>query len=198
MDGVPGWSGSPGRTAPMVMPGDSFTAAFTPPRAGTFIYHSHANDSYQIASGLAAPLIVLEPGATYDTATDRTFLINQEPNNPRGRINGQLLPDTLHLTAGTAYRFRFIAIAPDWRVWVTLSDSGGPLRWRAIAKDGAELPPHQATARTARLLMGAGETADFGFTPNGPEPLTLEVATQKKGWTVRIPVVVDNHPSGRI
>jgi manganese oxidase len=198
MDGVPGWSGSPGRTAPMVMPGDSFTAAFTPPRAGTFIYHSHSNDSYQIASGLAAPLIVLEPGATYDTATDRTFLINQEPNNPHGRINGQLLPDTLHLIAGTAYRFRLIAIAPDWRVWVTLSDSSGPLRWHAIAKDGADLPAHQATARTARLLMGAGETADFGFTPNGPGPLTLEVATQKKGWTVKIPVVVDNHPSGKI
>ena len=45
-----------------IAPGDSFTAEFTPPRAGTFIYHSHANELIQISGGLYGPLIVVEPG----------------------------------------------------------------------------------------------------------------------------------------
>jgi len=34
-DGVSGWSRAAGSVAPLVAPGDSFTVAFTPPRAGT-------------------------------------------------------------------------------------------------------------------------------------------------------------------
>jgi len=40
-DGVAGWSGSAGHMPPPIPPGDSFVAEYTPPRAGTFIYHSH-------------------------------------------------------------------------------------------------------------------------------------------------------------
>lgn len=189
VDGVPGWSGAPGHTAPMVMPGDSFTVEFTPPRAGTFIYHSHSNEYFQIAAGLAAPLIVLDSAEQYDPATDHTILINQGIDGT-GRINGRALPDTLHLVAGTPYRFRIINIAPDWRVFVTLGDSVGTAVWCAIAKDGADLPAHQATSRPARLLMGPGETADFVFTPQYPGAFVLEVATQLKGWALRTPITV--------
>ncbi|HET8650536.1 MAG TPA: multicopper oxidase domain-containing protein [Gemmatimonadales bacterium] len=190
VDGVPGWSGSSGHVAPLVMPGDSFTVSFTPPRAGTFIYHSHSNEYYQIAAGLAAPLIVLDSGAVYDSATDRTFLINQGID-ASGRLNGKSAPDTLRLTAGLQYRFRFINIAPDWRVRVTLADSSGPVQWRSVAKDGADLPPRQATTRAAELKMGPGETADFSFTPEPGRPMALEIATQLKGWGMKVPIVVD-------
>ncbi|MGI8498113.1 MAG: multicopper oxidase domain-containing protein, partial [Gemmatimonadaceae bacterium] len=40
-DGVAGWSGAGSRVAPMIAPRDSFIVRFTPPRAGTFIYHTH-------------------------------------------------------------------------------------------------------------------------------------------------------------
>jgi FtsP/CotA-like multicopper oxidase with cupredoxin domain len=189
VDGVPGWSGAPGHTAPMVMPGDSFTVEFTPPRAGTFIFHSHSNEYFQIAAGLAAPLIVLDSAERYDPATDHTILINQGIDGT-GRINGRAVPDTLRLVAGISYRLRIINIAPDWRVFVSLEDSSGLATWRAVAKDGTDLPPHQATSRPARLLMGPGETADFAFTPQGSVLLSLEAATQIKGWVVRVPVVV--------
>ena len=43
-DGVPDWSGAGRTTLPMIAPHDSLTVRFTPPRAGTFIYHSHANE----------------------------------------------------------------------------------------------------------------------------------------------------------
>jgi FtsP/CotA-like multicopper oxidase with cupredoxin domain len=173
----------------MVMPGDSFTVEFTPPRAGTFIFHSHSNEYFQIAAGLAAPLIVLDSAERYDPATDHTILINQGIDGT-GRINGRAVPDTLRLVAGISYRLRIINIAPDWRVFVSLEDSSGLATWRAVAKDGTDLPPHQATSRPARLLMGPGETADFAFTPQGSVLLSLEAATQIKGWVVRVPVVV--------
>jgi FtsP/CotA-like multicopper oxidase with cupredoxin domain len=189
VDGVPGWSGSPSRLAPMIMPGGSFVAEFTPTRAGTFIYHSHSNEYYQIAAGLAAPLIVLEPGAVLDTATDKTIFVNQGLDG-RGRINGVSQPDTMRLLAGTTYRFRVIDIAPDWRVFVMLTDAAGPVRWRAIAKDGADLPPNQRTLQTARLPVGPGEAADFSYTPTAPGNLVLDVSTQVDGWAIRVPVQV--------
>jgi len=47
-DGVDGFSGYGDRLAPMIMPGKSFEARFTPPRAGTFIYHTHLHDPWQL------------------------------------------------------------------------------------------------------------------------------------------------------
>src|SRR4029078_1977730 len=185
VDGVPGRSGSTSRRAQGVMPGGSFIAEFTPTRAGTFIYHSHSNEYFQIAAGLAAPLIVLAPGAVFDTTTDKTIFVNESVDG-RGRINGVAHPDALRLLVGTAYRFRLIDIAPDFRIFASLVDAVGPVRWRAMAKDGADLPHNQRTAQTAHLPMGPGETADFSYTPTEPGSLTLDVSTQVEGWTIRI------------
>jgi len=60
-DGVPGFGGTAGSVTPPVAPGGTFTARFTPPRAGTFIYHTHWHNSAQLAGGIYGPLIVLEP-----------------------------------------------------------------------------------------------------------------------------------------
>lgn len=100
------------------------------------------------------------------------------------------MPDTLRLVAGTSYRFRVINIAPDWRVVVTLGDSGSPVQWRDIARGGADLPLRQDTERPAYLLMGPGETTDFNFTPQHPGVLALEGATQLKGWALQVPITV--------
>jgi FtsP/CotA-like multicopper oxidase with cupredoxin domain len=59
-DGVPGWSGSPGRIMPPIAPGDSFVAEFVPPRAGTFIYHAHHNEQLQLGAGLYGALLVVD------------------------------------------------------------------------------------------------------------------------------------------
>ena len=39
------------------VPRDSFVARFTPPRAGTFVYHTHVNESRQQLAGLAGALV---------------------------------------------------------------------------------------------------------------------------------------------
>ena len=65
MDGVPGL------TQPPIQPGESFTYEFTPPDAGTFWYHPHANSLEQIGRGLAGILIVEE---REPVAVDRDLL----------------------------------------------------------------------------------------------------------------------------
>lgn len=55
MDGVPHLTQAP------VLPGGSFDYRFTPPDAGTFWYHPHANSSEQLGRGLHGLLIVDEP-----------------------------------------------------------------------------------------------------------------------------------------
>jgi FtsP/CotA-like multicopper oxidase with cupredoxin domain len=55
MDGVPGL------TQPLIKPGEKFTYEFTPPDAGTFWYHPHADSLRQLGRGLAGVLIVEEP-----------------------------------------------------------------------------------------------------------------------------------------
>ncbi len=65
-DGVGGWSGDRALLAPVIAPGDSFDARFAPPRAGTFIYHTHFDEIRQEPAGLAGALVVLEPGAPWD------------------------------------------------------------------------------------------------------------------------------------
>lgn len=54
MDGVPGL------TQPPIKPSESFSYEFTPPDAGTFWYHPHANSLQQLGRGLAGALIVEE------------------------------------------------------------------------------------------------------------------------------------------
>ena len=42
----------------LVQPGETFTYRFTPPDAGTFWYHPHANETEQLEKGLYGALIV--------------------------------------------------------------------------------------------------------------------------------------------
>ena len=60
-DGVHGWSGSGNQATPIIQPGATFVVRFTPPRAGTFIYHTHLHDNQQLTSGLYGAMLVLEP-----------------------------------------------------------------------------------------------------------------------------------------
>jgi hypothetical protein len=92
-------------------------------------------------------------------------------------VNGDTTPSPIELRKGVTYRFRIISIAPhDGKVIRLLSDTALQ-RWRPVAKDGADLPPHQATLRGARLQMGIGETWDVELTPADTRELTLEILT---------------------
>jgi FtsP/CotA-like multicopper oxidase with cupredoxin domain len=189
-DGVPGWSGIPGRLFPGIAPGDSFTAGFTPPRAGSFMYHAHANELVQILGGLYGPLIVLPPGEPFDTAANRLVMVGSllRHDSLFGVVNGRLDPAPIELSVGRSYRIRLFNIG-DARTYFALRRPDSSLvAWRALAKDGADLPPALAVLATAPLLTGPGEVADFQFTPERPGELVLDVNSPFAGWRLGVPV----------
>jgi FtsP/CotA-like multicopper oxidase with cupredoxin domain len=79
----------------------------------------------------------------------------------------------LEVQVGKRYRFRFICITPAPGLEVTLADGDHAETWRAIAKDGATLPPAQAVHQTAKFQINPGETYDFEFEPTSPGSLRL-------------------------
>ena len=164
----------------------------TPPRAGTFIYHSHWRERKQLGAGLTGPLIVLPPGEKFDPASDKTFLFTRDGTDGTEPLllNGIPQPAPIPLTVGTRYRFRFINIPPvDSDLTYSIVDaSGTPAQWRAIAKDGADLPPQQATLREAKFNLGVGETYGFDFQPQAKATLTLEAKGETQTRTATLGV----------
>ena len=181
-DGVAGFSGSAQRMSPLIAAGDSFEARFTPPRAGTFIYHTHVDELRQQPAGMSGALIILEPGQRYDPATDIAVLITTPRDSADQRrtvlLNGRLAPAPVDVRVGVPHRLRFINITtgrPSIRL--ELRRDTTLLTWRALAKDGGELPAARQLARPARQQISIGETYDFELTPAATGEYRLEVRT---------------------
>lgn len=171
-DGVPGWNGTAQRTTPFIPAGESFVAYMTPPRAGTFIYHTHWHDVKQLTGGMYGALLVMEPGRNYDPTTDKVFVLGRgglnEMQDPL-LLNGSPQPGLMVLLTGQTYRFRLVNITPNDRLVATsLLLNNRPVQWRAVAKDGADLPVQQATMRDSVQTISVGETYDFEFSPDAP------------------------------
>jgi FtsP/CotA-like multicopper oxidase with cupredoxin domain len=176
-DGVVGWSGIGKRVAPVIAPRDSFTARLTLPRAGTFIYHTHLNDLEQLTSGLYGAIIVVEPGKPFDPRTDHIFLVSWDgPEQPPNIVvNGTATPPPLTMDYGSTHRLRLINIGVAGIVRFALQRDTTIVAWRAVAKDGADLPPSQATNRRAVQSVMVGEAYDFEFTPPERGSYTLSI-----------------------
>jgi manganese oxidase len=187
-DGVAGWTGSGKQTTPAIVAGGSFVARMTPPRAGTFIYHTHWHDVAQLLNGVYGPLIVLEPGEKYDATHDRTFVFSMGKYAPFGYlllINGRPECDPIELHTGERYRFRMINITDDivdLRVRLTSDDK--PVQWRIIAKDGADLPAAQLKFSRADMPITVGETYDVEYQSDTPGVANLQI------WEVSFPTPV--------
>jgi FtsP/CotA-like multicopper oxidase with cupredoxin domain len=206
-DGVSGFSGMGSRVSPIIAPSDSFVAHFTPPRAGTFIYHSHVNEPIQHRAGMLGALIVVDSlGTRGDEAT--IFLksaragVAAQPT-PVLDVNGQVNPDTITLHVGRPARFRLISLAllnPNAVVILTSRPDSATvlradslvLRWQPLAKDGADLPAAMRAPRLARQLVSMGETYDFEFTPVSRGNLRIEVRGAGAGALLgRVPIRVE-------
>nr|AUN36851.1 multicopper oxidase [uncultured bacterium] len=187
-DGVTGWSGAGNRLAPSVMPGDSFVARLTLPRAGTFIYHTHLNDIEQLTSGLYGGIVVLEPGQRFDSRRDHVFVTGWDgdtrpPKFPHLMINGDSVPGPMTLAAGVSHRLRIINISPGGLIRYSIVRDTSPVKWKQLAKDGADLPPGQVRMTPAVRQIGVGEAYDFEFTPEpGKYRMTAEIR-DKPLWT---------------
>jgi FtsP/CotA-like multicopper oxidase with cupredoxin domain len=182
-DGVAGWGGDGAsggtRVAPLIAPEDSFVVRMTPPRAGTFILHAHVDDMRQIALGLYGALIVLPPGETWQPATDHIFLVSQIGRGPGALngVNGSARPEPMALATGVRHRLRFINITIQDDAELELRSDTALVSWRAIAKDGADLPSARAIRGPAVLRIAPGETYDYEVTL-APGDYRLSVKSQ--------------------
>jgi FtsP/CotA-like multicopper oxidase with cupredoxin domain len=169
MDGVPGLTQKP------VRPGESFTYEFTPPDAGTFWYHPHADTLQQLGRGLAGALIVEE---REPIAVDRDLVWfiedwrldsdgriapgfgNRMEAGMSGRIgntvtiNGRV-PDTISVKAGERVRLRLIN-ATLARI-AGLNFAGH--RPVVVAYDGQPCDAH--VPEGGRLVLGPAMRADL-------------------------------------
>jgi FtsP/CotA-like multicopper oxidase with cupredoxin domain len=168
MDGVPGL------TQPPIRPGQKFTYEFTPPDAGTFWYHPHANSLQQLGRGMAGALIVDEPEPV---AVDRDLVWlladwrltsdaqiapgfgNAMDAAMSGRIGNTVtlngaLSESVPVRAGERVRLRLIngALA---RIMALRFEGHRPV---VVAIDGQPCDPHEPA--NGRLLLGPAMRID--------------------------------------
>jgi FtsP/CotA-like multicopper oxidase with cupredoxin domain len=193
-DGVPGFSGIGDKIMPPIPAGQTFAAEFTPPRSGTFPYHSHLHEMRQIGSGMYGAIIVSD--APRDTTRDHLIVAGggglpvfykQAPNFLL--VNGSVTPRPLRMTVGDTNRVRIVSIHADEILHFRLGTELEAARWRPLARDGADLPLALRASTPAVLSMGPGETADFTFVPTRPGNMMLEVWIER-GQRVVLPVEV--------
>jgi len=203
VDGVPGFSGAGRHLSPAIAPGDSFEARFTPPRAGTFMYHAHVDEVREQLGGLEGALIVRDPGGTPSIDDHVFFLKGLGPKDSATHpleINGETDPDTVVLHFGRPARFRFLNLStavpvalfrltarPDSSL--TSGKDTLVVSWRPVAKDGFDLPGALEVSRPANQIVSMGETYDFEYTPQRTGTLRLEVRTGQ--LLVRVPIRVE-------
>ena len=149
-DGVHGWSGIGVKLAPVIEPGGSFVVRFTPPRTGTFIYHTHLHDERQLPLGLYGAMIVVEDVDKFDPATDHVMVVARSGLDPA--VPDVLIPAIPVVLngesnlkqvwkAGQRHRVRLINITPvnpDGGA----RDGAGPVTWKTWRKTVAPLPQH--------------------------------------------------------
>lgn len=194
-DGVPGISGSKTQLAPVVVPTDSFEVRMTPPRSGTFIYHSHVNEIRQQRAGVAGALIVVDRGK-WDATRDFPILLTSPSDSVAEEtsllINSSATPAALELRRGIAHRLRLINItATRPGLVVELKQDSLLMAWRAVAKDGAEIPTAARTVRPARQAISIGETMDMEFFPTAPGEYRLEARTSGGALLATLPIRVN-------
>jgi len=169
MDGVPGL------TQPPIRPGESFTYEFTPPDAGTFWYHPHADSLQQLGRGLAGAFIVdeREPVAVdrdilwfiEDWRLDDSGRIAPGFGNPMeagmsGRIGNTIavngrVPDRVAVKAGERVRLRIVNAALA-RIVGLRFEGHRPV---VISHDGQPCEPYLSEG--GRLVLGPAMRADL-------------------------------------
>ena len=172
MDGVPGLS------QPPIPPGGRFVYAFTPPDAGTFWYHPHANSLRQLGMGLAGAMIVEERSPVIGYDRDLTWVlgdwrltpdaqVDDRFGSPReaamvGRIgntvtlNGRV-PQAEAVRAGERIRLRLVNVSLA-RIMALRFEGHAPV---VIAVDGQPCVPHPAPE--GRVVLGPAMRVDLAL-----------------------------------
>lgn len=193
-DGVPGFAGQGKRIAPVIAPGATFEARFTPPRSGTFMYHSHVDELRQQQAGLTGALLVLDDPSAYDPEHDIVLVVTvprKDADSAVVLLNGSSTPAPLQMRVGQRYRLRFINLhtfRPAMRM--RLLEGTTLATWTGVAKDGMDLPAERRTEGPAEIQMGNGEAYDFEFAPAQGGAMHVDVTSAVGQLLVTMPITV--------
>ncbi len=162
-------------TQKLIQPGESFEYRFVVPDAGSFWYHSHHNEKWQMEKGMYGALIVEDEKDPFVDA-EKVFMIDDMKLSPENQfkkgnffqrwaerhdgrqghtllINGKEQP-TINMNAGQTERWRFINSSSAR--YFRLHLEGKP--FRILATDGGLLEqPVDAT----EILLTPGERVDI-------------------------------------
>jgi FtsP/CotA-like multicopper oxidase with cupredoxin domain len=194
-DGVADFSGMGGKIMPPIPPGGTFAAEFTPPRSGTFPYHSHLHEMRQISSGMYGAIIVSD--SPRDTTKDHLIVggggglmefYKQGPSTLL--VNGRMNPRPIVMTVGDTNRLRIVSIHADEVLNFRFGTPEQAARWRPLAQDGADVPVALRVSKPGLARLGPGETADFTYVPTKAGAMQLEVWIDGGGHRVVVPVEI--------
>lgn len=169
----------------LVQPGSSFEYRFVLPDAGTFWYHSHANETVQIERGLYGALVVLDDsGPAFDA--DRVLVLDDLKLDRKGRvaktalfdrhtgregqallINGRIAPE-FEIPAGQIERWRFVNACSAR--YVRLSLGGRP--FRVIGADGGL---RDTAVTVTETLLTPGDRVELAVGPFDDEGAEIEI-----------------------
>ncbi|HET9341473.1 MAG TPA: multicopper oxidase domain-containing protein [Candidatus Eremiobacteraceae bacterium] len=162
MDGVPGMS------QPAVQPGQTFVYEFTATDPGTYIYHTHYDDLFQLDSGLYGAFVV-DPAKPAKDRYDRDYLmlvsswrIHSTAENYFS-IDGKSYPLTKPFMVRKGDRVRLRTIDISGTEFHTMHLHGH--RFQIVAIDGQDVAPAQRQ-NMVTVNIGPGETRDLAFTAN--------------------------------
>jgi manganese oxidase len=97
----------------------------------------------------------------------------------------------MEMRVGQRYRLRLINIhTARPNMIARFGRDSTVLSWRAVAKDGMDLPPDQATTRPAMLQFGNGEAYDFEVAPTAPGDLRFWITSGANLPLVSMPIRV--------
>ncbi|MBK8899705.1 MAG: multicopper oxidase domain-containing protein [Anaerolineaceae bacterium] len=176
-----------------IQPGETFTYTFTPPDAGTFWYHPHANETEQLEKGLYGALIVR---GTDEPILDgeQILVLDDLKVDPKGRlarfgtlmerhngregnvrlVNGKAEPE-LAIVAGQIERWRIIN-ASSART-VRLAIGGQP--FQILGTGGGLL---ESPVEATEILLAAADRVDLVVGPFAEgELLALEALPYNRG-----------------
>jgi FtsP/CotA-like multicopper oxidase with cupredoxin domain len=133
----------------LVQPGDAFDYRFELPDAGTFWYHSHANETVQIERGLYGALVVLGPDEPVFDA-DRLLVLDDVKLDRHGNIAKTALFDRHSGREGSVLVINGRS-EPEYEI-----AAGQVERWRIVNACSARYVRLSLGGRPFRIIGGDG------------------------------------------
>jgi FtsP/CotA-like multicopper oxidase with cupredoxin domain len=174
-----GMDGVGGLTQRYVRPGETYRYEFTPPHAGTFMYHPHVDEMTQMGMGLMGMLIVHEPRSAQRVDRDFAIMLSEwfvpaGTRRPDTRemndfnvltLNGKAFPATAPLVVRTGQRVRI-------RFGNLSAMHNHPMHlhgysFRMTGTDGGPVPKSAQHPETT-VLVPVGTTRDIEFVADAP------------------------------